>query len=256
MKFNDGSFVCRLHCILLTLVPDISSSRRKSRKAHFSTPSSIRRKIMWPRSSGQSTMSVPFPVHSNKFSSLLQTCSLPIRKGDEVRIVWGKYMGREGKATQVYRKKWVIHVDRVQPDKSNGGTALIGVHPSNVVITTIKLDKDRRAILDRKDHKKTVSEDVEMIDIHPISFVDKPHLTPFAVIVSYAARPSFPTCSTCCSHSAAAGSTRPFTTSRSSSSCAICAACSASPSSVVCGMGKPQVDPGHTGPGPAYTIPV
>jgi len=34
-----------------------------------------------------------------------------------------------------------------------------------VVITTIKLDKDRRAILDRKDRKKTApSGDVEMVD--------------------------------------------------------------------------------------------
>lgn len=73
----------------------------------------------------------------------VQTRSLPVRKDDEVRIVRGKYKGREGKVTQVYRKKWVIHVDRVQRDKSNGATTPIGVHPSNVVITTIKLDKDR-----------------------------------------------------------------------------------------------------------------
>lgn len=94
------------------------------------------------------------------------TRSLPIRKDDEVRIVRGKYKGREGKVTQVYRKKWVIHVDRVQRDKSNGATAPIGIHPSNVVITTIKLDKDRRAILDRKDRTKSSSApaDVEMVD--------------------------------------------------------------------------------------------
>jgi large subunit ribosomal protein L26e len=49
--------------------------------------------------------------------------------------------------TQVYRKKWVIHVDRVQRDKSNGSPAQIGIHPSNVVITTIKLDKDRYEFL-------------------------------------------------------------------------------------------------------------
>jgi ribosomal protein L24 len=71
-----------------------------------------------------------------------QTRSLPIRKDDEVRTVRGKYKGWEGKVTQVYRKKWVIHVDRVQRDKLNGATVPIGV-PSNVVITTIKLDKDR-----------------------------------------------------------------------------------------------------------------
>lgn len=73
----------------------------------------------------------------------IQTRSLPVRKDDEVRIVRGKYKGREGKVTQVYRKKWVIHVDRVHRDKSNGATVPIGIHPSNVVITSIKLDKDR-----------------------------------------------------------------------------------------------------------------
>lgn len=90
--------------------------------------------------------------------------SLPVRKDDEVRIVRGKYKGREGKVTQVYRKKWVIHVDRVQRDKSNGASAPIGIHPSNVVIVTLKLDKDRRAILERKDRKKTAAGDVEMVD--------------------------------------------------------------------------------------------
>ncbi|KAF9454656.1 ribosomal protein L24 [Macrolepiota fuliginosa MF-IS2] len=132
--------------------PDVSSSRRKSRKAHFSAPSSIRRKIM---SSGL----------AKELRAKYNTRSLPIRKDDEVRIVRGKYKGREGKVTQVYRKKWVIHVDRVQRDKSNGASAPIGIHPSNVVITTIKLDKDRRAILDRKDRKKDAAGDVEMADV-------------------------------------------------------------------------------------------
>ena len=102
---------------------------------------------------------------------LLQTRSLPIRKDDEVRIVRGKFKGREGKVTQVYRKKWVIHVDRVQRDKSNGASSPIGIHPSNVVITTIKLDKDRRDILDRKDRKKNPStrksDDIE-VDVRTI----------------------------------------------------------------------------------------
>lgn len=134
------------------LNPDVSSSRRKSRKAHFAAPSSVRRKIM------SSALSKELRGKHN--------CrSLPIRKDDEVRIVRGKYKGREGKVTQVYRKKWVIHVDRVQRDKSNGSSVPIGIHPSNVVITTIKLDKDRRAILDRKNRKKEAAgADVEMVD--------------------------------------------------------------------------------------------
>ncbi|TXT10445.1 60S ribosomal protein uL24 [Cutaneotrichosporon oleaginosum] len=80
--------------------------------------------------------------------------SIPVRKDDEVLIVRGKYKGRDGKVVQVYRKKWVIHVDRVHVEKSNAATPSVGIHPSNVVITSLKLDKDRKAILERKGGKK------------------------------------------------------------------------------------------------------
>lgn len=62
----------------------------------------------------------------------------------------GKYKGKEGKVIQVYRKKWVIHIEHVTRDKSNGSSIPIGIHPSNVAITTPKLDKDRKAMLRRK----------------------------------------------------------------------------------------------------------
>lgn len=71
----------------------------------------------------------------------------------------------------MYRKKWIIHVDRVHRDKVNGSTTPFGIHPSNVVITTIKLDKDRKAILERKDRSKipsrTVGKDAEMKEVRP-----------------------------------------------------------------------------------------
>merc|ERR550514_403758 len=76
--------------------------------------------------------------------------SLPIRRDDEVMIVRGHFHDREGKVTEVYRKKWCIHVERVSRDKANGQTVPIGIHPSKVMITKIKLDKDRKALLERK----------------------------------------------------------------------------------------------------------
>merc|ERR1739848_671929 len=121
--------------------PNVSSSRLKSRKAHFSAPSSVRRKIM--------------SAHLNK--ELIQKYhvkSMPIRKDDEVIVVRGINRGREGKVIQVYRKKYVIHIERVTREKSNGSTVNVGIHPSNVMITKLKLDKDRRKILDRKDTSK------------------------------------------------------------------------------------------------------
>jgi len=39
----------------------------------------------------------------------------------------------------VYRKKWVIHVERVTVEKSNAATVPVGISPSNVVITSLKV---------------------------------------------------------------------------------------------------------------------
>jgi len=50
--------------------------------------------------------------------------SLPIRKDDEVSIVRGFFNDREGKVTQVYRRKFVIHVERATREKANGESAV------------------------------------------------------------------------------------------------------------------------------------
>merc|ERR1719389_1223826 len=122
----------------------VTSSRRKCRKAHFTAPSSVRRKIM--------------SAHLNKeLKHKYHVKSMPIRKDDEVLVVRGSHRGREGKVIQVYRKKYVIHIERVTREKSNGSTVNVGIHPSNVAITKLKLDKDRRAILDRKDTTKELA---------------------------------------------------------------------------------------------------
>jgi len=76
--------------------------------------------------------------------------SLPIRKDDEVVVVRGTYKGREGKVVQCYRKKYVIHIERVNKEKVNGSSVPVGIHPSKVVINKLKLDKDRNAILERR----------------------------------------------------------------------------------------------------------
>jgi len=79
-----------------------------------------------------------------------QVRSLPIRKDDEVTVVRGNFKGSEGKVVQVYRKKWVIHVERITREKTNGMSVPVGIDASKVIITKIKLDKDRKGLLSRK----------------------------------------------------------------------------------------------------------
>ena len=37
-----------------------------------------------------------------------------LHKDDRVGIVWGNFVCQEDRVTQVYCKKWVIHVNRIQ----------------------------------------------------------------------------------------------------------------------------------------------
>ncbi|PKY38537.1 ribosomal protein L24, partial [Rhizophagus irregularis] len=143
---------------------DVSSSRRKSRKAHFSAPSSVRRKIM-------------SAALSKELRDKYNTRSIPIRKDDEVRIVRGTFKGRDGKVLRVYRKRWVIHIDRISKEKISGNTVPVGIHPSNVVVTKLKINKDRKSLLDRKnrvlkkDENKALKKDEDKAKIEEMDEV-------------------------------------------------------------------------------------
>ncbi|CAH0391456.1 unnamed protein product [Bemisia tabaci] len=118
--------------------PYKTSSRRKNRKDHFTAPSHIRRKLM----------SAPL---SKELRQKYNVRRMPVRKDDEVQVVRGHYRGQQvGKVTQVYRKKFIINIERVQREKANGATVYVGIHPSNVVIVKLKMDKDRKKILERR----------------------------------------------------------------------------------------------------------
>jgi len=78
--------------------------------------------------------------------------SMPIRKDDEVQVMRGHHKGQQqvGKVVQVYRKKYCIYIERIQREKANGQSAYVPIHPSNVCIVKLKLDKDRKNLLERK----------------------------------------------------------------------------------------------------------
>lgn len=45
---------------------------------------------------------------------------MPIRKDDEIMVTRGTFKGREGKVVEVYRRKWVIHIENINREKVNG----------------------------------------------------------------------------------------------------------------------------------------
>merc|ERR1712066_94364 len=115
----------------------VSSSRRKSRRAHFKAPSHLRYKLM--------------SVNLNKeLRAKHGIRSLPVRKDDEVTIVRGKNKGHSGKVTDVYRKRWCLYIEGLSKNKPNGQPVRIPIDASNCCMTKIKVTKDRQNLIIKK----------------------------------------------------------------------------------------------------------
>ena len=57
---------------------------------------------------------------SKELATKYQTRSIPVRNGDTVKVVRGPHSTREGKVTEVYRRKWCIHIEKLVKEKTNG----------------------------------------------------------------------------------------------------------------------------------------
>eukprot|EP00382_Lankesteria_abbotti_P004804 CAMPEP_0113847272 /NCGR_PEP_ID=MMETSP0372-20130328/1777_1 /TAXON_ID=340204 /ORGANISM="Lankesteria abbotti" /LENGTH=116 /DNA_ID=CAMNT_0000816521 /DNA_START=141 /DNA_END=491 /DNA_ORIENTATION=+ /assembly_acc=CAM_ASM_000359 len=84
--------------------------------------------------------------------------SMPIHRDDEVMVVRGANHDREGKVVDVYRKKWIVHIERLTRERARGERVHIGIRPSNVVITKLKIDKDRKILLERRGNLRTINQ--------------------------------------------------------------------------------------------------
>lgn len=77
--------------------------------------------------------------------------SMSVRKGDEVKIIRGEHSGKTGEIMDIDLKKYMIFVNGVTIKRTVGTEKQVAIEPSNVVITSMKLDDNmRQRILLRK----------------------------------------------------------------------------------------------------------
>jgi large subunit ribosomal protein L24 len=132
---------------------------RKQRKRLYAAPAHLRHKFM----------AAPL---SPELVASKNVKSLPIRKGDTVRVVRGDHLGFEGKVNRVDLKKYRIFLEGLTREKVDGTNIFISLHPSKVVIKNLKLDdKWRKAIVERKKdltppekEKKTVEKPAKAVE--------------------------------------------------------------------------------------------
>ena len=110
----------------------------KQRKRLFNAPAHLRHKLMGA------------PL-SPELLAQRGVKTLPVRKGDTVRITRGDHKGFEGKVSRVDLKHYRVFLEGLTREKVDGTTVFLGLHPSKIMIKTLNLDdKVRKAILERK----------------------------------------------------------------------------------------------------------
>ncbi|HEC56713.1 MAG TPA: 50S ribosomal protein L24 [Candidatus Syntrophoarchaeum butanivorans] len=115
----------------------VSKQPRKQRKARYTAPMHVRRKFMGAHLS---------PELREKYGRR----SLPVRKGDTVRVMRGKDRGHTGVVRSVDLKRCKITVDGVVSTKADLSEVPRPLEPSNVMLIKLDLsDKERVAILER-----------------------------------------------------------------------------------------------------------
>ena len=109
----------------------MSKQPRKQRKALYTAPLHIRRKLM------SANLSKDLRADIGKRS-------LPIRVGDKVQVVRGDFKGHEGKVESIDAKRYKVTVEGVTLSKPDGNAVLLPIHPSNLMIIEADLKDERR----------------------------------------------------------------------------------------------------------------
>jgi len=109
-----------------------SAKPRKQRKFVRTAPLHIRRKMI--ASHLQADIRKQYGVRS-----------LPLRKGDEVTVMRGKFRKRSGKVSRINTDKYLVYVEGVVVKRTDGTERQAGLHASNLMITRLNLDDKRRA---------------------------------------------------------------------------------------------------------------
>ncbi|MEM4625290.1 MAG: 50S ribosomal protein L24 [Candidatus Pacearchaeota archaeon] len=114
-----------------------SKQRRKQRKFLANAPINIKRKIMSANLSKELR---------KKYSKR----NLPIRKGDEVKVMRGKFKKKTGKVILVDVKRNRIAIEGISEKKKDGTKVNVYFSPSKVQIYQLNLeDKKRIALINR-----------------------------------------------------------------------------------------------------------
>lgn len=104
---------------------------RKQRKYKYNAPDHIQAKFMRA------------PL-SKDLRKKYEKKSIRIRIKDKVKILRGKFKGKEGKIENVNITKQKITIEKIENYKKDGSKTPVPIHPSNIVIIELNDDDKKR----------------------------------------------------------------------------------------------------------------
>jgi large subunit ribosomal protein L24 len=84
--------------------------------------------------------------------------SIPLRKGDKIIIIRGKFKKKEGKISEINTKKTKVYVEGIQIKKQDGSKVSVPFKASNLKIIELNLE-DKKRIRKLQRNKEKIKED-------------------------------------------------------------------------------------------------
>jgi len=81
---------------------------------------------------------------SKELRKQMKKRSLPVRKGDEVKVMRGKFRGTVGKISKVNMKKLKVYIENLKRKKVSGEEVSVPIHPSKLLIVNPVMDDPKR----------------------------------------------------------------------------------------------------------------
>ena len=70
--------------------------------------------------------------------------NIPLRKGDTVKVMRGKFKKKTGKIITIYTKKMKVEIENMQLKKQDGSKANVKFNPSFLQVTELNLEDKKR----------------------------------------------------------------------------------------------------------------
>jgi large subunit ribosomal protein L24 len=108
-----------------------SKKPSKQRKSLYQAPLHKRHKLM--------------SAHlSKELRKQMKRRSLPVRKGDEVKVMRGKFKGTVGKISKVDMKRLRVYMENIKRKKVSGEEVSIPINPSKLLIVNAVMEDIKR----------------------------------------------------------------------------------------------------------------